>query len=386
MSLGGYKFAGRFCQKGSLTDQQWALLMHKTKVAAFMAANTLSGAGWDYDMTGSPDGNYHCLDSVGNNYVTVFKRTNGENDYTWFAIYTLTYFTGNGASADAVKIRLISYYVGTTNYYAGYHACSFYRIGISAIHYDDNLTSFAYSTTGLVPAGNLGTSASNIGSSYYPTKDYTFISSSTVAFGFSVKEDNIFLFQGSGSSFYSSSSISCSLASGRAFSSFVNTDDTNGLLAYNIQYLANNSNSHENAGRYTGDLLSPFFFTFSKTNTQFFSLYNAVPMALYGSNVQEYPFQSLQVYSATDYGWTAFGKGTVKIDLLSTNMNPTSINPYTVVANGNYLSVLTGSYPLQKLNASSSYYTSAYYTLYVGWDPSNPDITQASAWTEYTDA
>ena len=30
MSLGGYKFAGRYCEKGSLTDAQWALRMHKT--------------------------------------------------------------------------------------------------------------------------------------------------------------------------------------------------------------------------------------------------------------------------------------------------------------------------------------------------------------------
>ena len=52
MSLGGYKFAGRYCEKGSLTDQQWALLMHKTRLAAFMAANTLSGAGWHFCKNG----------------------------------------------------------------------------------------------------------------------------------------------------------------------------------------------------------------------------------------------------------------------------------------------------------------------------------------------
>ena len=42
MSLGGYKFTGKYCNRGSLTDTQWVLLMHKTKVAAFMGANTLS--------------------------------------------------------------------------------------------------------------------------------------------------------------------------------------------------------------------------------------------------------------------------------------------------------------------------------------------------------
>lgn len=383
MSLGGYKFAGKYCEKGSLTDVQWALRMHKTKVAAFMAANTLSGAGWDYDMTGSPDGVYHCLDAVGNNYVTVFKRTNGENDYTWFALYTLTMFTNGGSSTNAVNVSLIRNYVGNTYHYAGYYACSFYRIGINAIHYDDVLTVSVNNTTGLVPSGNLGTSSSNIGTSYYPAAANTFISSSTVAFGFAVKEDSILLFQGSGSSFYSSTRISCSLASGRAFSSFVNAGDTNGLLAYNMQWEENNSSGYENANRYILDLLSPFFLTFSKTGQQLVSLYYAVPMARYESNTQEYPFQSLQVYRSAGFGWNSLGKGSVKIDLLSTNVNATSISPYTVVANGNYLSVLRGSYALQKLNSSMSYYESQYYTLYVGWDPSNPDITQASAWQLY---
>lgn len=397
MSLGGYKFAGRFCQKGSLTDQQWALLMHKTKVAAFMAANSLSGAGWDYDMTGSPDGNYHCLDAVGNNYVTVFKRTNGEDDYTWFALYTLTMFTWSGTSANAVKLYLTAISVDGTNQYPGYYACNFYRIGTTQISYSDSLAASPnelINSTLCVPVGNPGGSTSDISSNYYPSSSSSTVGMSQVYYGFSLKNDDIVLFQGGSAT---STSLCCSVASGHAFSSFVNPDDGNGTFAYNTQYLGYvNTSNNESSNRDvdSNNMNSRLCYAFNGySGISNNATLGAIPLSYYRSAVQEYPFQSLSVYNVYNSSTKIYGKGTLKSELLSISFQAaTNLVPsiYSSVANGNFLcvnSITSTGFNTYAINGNPTNYALATYpALYVGWDASNPDITQASAWTEYTDA
>lgn len=395
MSLGGYKFAGRYCQKGSLTDAQWALKMHKTKVAAFMAANTLSGAGWDYDMTGSPDGNYHCLDSVGNNYVTVFKRTNGENDYTWFALYTLTKFTWSGTDSGAVKIWIIGNY---TNMYIGYYATSFYRIGTVQISYSDDLSqnpSGSQSRTGLLPMGNPGTSTSDISSSYYPPLNTSLKDVALASFGYAIKGDSIIMLQGQGIAFLPSY-LKCSVASGHGFSTFTNPNDEYGVFAYNTQNEQPDANNYENAGRdvTTTNLSSPLCAAEDGSSRQVLHHANlgVLPLATYGTTVQEYPFQALTVFNILNSTTKTQGKGTVSVDLLSMNFPGTNqgLEPdiYGTYANGKYLCVrkTTGTNYFQIAPLNFPTQTQRWnMALYVGWDPSNPDITQASSWTEYTE-
>lgn len=394
MSLGGYKFAGKYCEKGSLTDQQWALRMHKTKVAAFMAANTLSGAGWNYDMTGSPDGNYHCLDAVGNNYVTVFKRTNGTDDYTWFAIYTLTMFTWSGTSANAVQLYLNVISVDGTNQYPGYYACNFYRIGTAQISYSDSLAngpSQLINSTLCVPMGNPGSSTSDIGGSFYPINSSCTLGMSQVYYGFALKNDDIIMFQGGSAT---SASLCCSAASGHAFSSFVNPDDENGIFAYNTQYLYNNGTyDHESSNRYIGadNMNSRLCYAFNGyAGVSVAAKLGAIPLAYYGSAVSDYPFQSLSVYDVYNSSTKVVGKGTLKSELISISFQgATNLVPpiYSSVANGNLLCVnnitVTG-FTTYALNGNPGNYALVTYpALYVGWDPSNPEITQASAWSLY---
>lgn len=396
MSLGGYKFAGRYCQKGSLTDAQWALKMHKTKVAAFMAANALSGAGWDYDMAGSPDGNYHCLDSVGNNYVTVFKRTNGENDYTWFALYTLTKFTWSGTDTGAVKMYLISVSVDGTNIFPGYYACNFYRIGTDQISYSDSLAtspSELINSTLCIPVGNPGGSTQDISSSYYPPDNTSAREMGSVLFGFALKNDDVIMFQGGSAS---SSSLCCSVASGHAFSSFVNPDDGKGLFAYNTQYLrSNDTDNYESSNRdfVTDSMNSRLCCAFNGySGISNNATLGAVPLAYYSSAVTNYPFQSLSVYRVYNSSTNSYGKGTLKLELLSISFQGSALlvpSIYSKVANGRLLcanNMTSAGFTTYALNGNpSNYGLSLYPALYVGWDPSNPDITQSSSWTEYTD-
>ena len=381
MSLGGYKFAGRYCEKGSLTDQQWAKRMHETKVAAFMAANSMANAGWQYDMTGSPDGNIHCLDTVGNNYVTVFKRTNGTNDYTWFALYTLTYFTVNGTNAGSVQIEPVNNKLTSTNAYIGAHACNFFRIGIGAITYNDDLKTVQTDTTGLLVPGNTATTSSNMSgsSSYYPTSGNTSMGASTVYFGFAIKADNIVVFQAC----ETLSNLAVSIASGHAFSSLTNSNDTKGLLAYNLQQ---QSTSVEYTSRTISGLDSRLCACLNYTGSV---LYRSCVMLgiklafLYGSE-PKFAFESVAITGIENDYWYVKGKGIINIDFLATAIINASYDIFRTLANGNYLLVLkkTGASRTAD-NGETMITTSNGVFLFVGWDASNPDITQASSWILY---
>lgn len=388
MSLGGYKFAGRFCQKGSLTDQQWALLMHKTKVAAFMAANALANAGWDYDMAGSPDGNYHCLDSVGNNYVTVFKRQNGENEYVWFAIYTLGLIS-NAVASGYATISLYVNGLGTVNnYYLGASSSNFIRIGKEAISYSDSLTNVPDKTTLLFPVGNIAYSG-NISTSN------NLIGQSSAYYGYAVKGSDIIIFSGK-----NISSLCVSVVSLNAFSNLVNDNDDMDCCILNLQGLDSTvSSCYESASR-TYQQYSIGGICIIPNNSAFSIGYLFVsPVSTYSGVVSKYPFQSVNAVSGSSNSSGVFGKGTLKLEMLSYNANLSIAQTnFTTLANGNYLVACSDSVqwsgnnvtfrPLNstKFSYSQNAFNCGYPALYVGWDPSNPDITQASAWTVYTDA
>lgn len=401
MSLGGYKFAGRFCQKGSLTDQQWALLMHKTKVAAFMAANTLSGAGWDYDMAGSPDGNYHCLDSVGNNYVTVFKRMNGENDYTWFAIYTMTYATKTGTQTGTAKRSLFGgkFISGDSRvFYVGVFASAFFRIGNSQISYNDSLLDLTITNNGstpLMPMANSATAVESYGvyqdAGAYGN-DLTLFVKSMNYYGFALKDSDIIMFSGfDASGSFDPSSVCCSIASGNAFSTFIYNNDSKGVFAANLQSAGSGGAWDEQSIRPTSSTTA-FPITacqYDNGNTAIPAYLDCVELSSWSGMVDVYPFQAISAF--TDIS----GKGTIKINFLAVNMPKTStlVNPtYSSAANGNYLTAISSSSTVAAksingaINPAGSGGEACYRVIYVGWDPSNPDITQASSWTEYTDA
>lgn len=395
MSLGGYKFAGRYCEKGSLTDVQWALRMHKTKVAAFMAANALANAGWDYDMAGSPDGNYHCLDSVGYNYVTCFKRFVDENTTHYFSIFTLTRYGGTSVTtagyvatnrfargAQGNNDTSTTYYLGAS--YASY----FVRYGVVPFSYSTAATQLDNGQSYLLPAGNPGYRSSWSGSS---TNDSTrtLLAVSTNYYGFAIKGSSIITFTGP-----SVSGVAVSLLSIDAFSSkFV--DGNNALsdtLMINIQGIASSKFEKDDAYYVASSSIVVASCPNGTQNaTDSFSIIDCDPLAFYvATNIQAYPFQSVSVKTwRTDETSKTIARGTVNVDLLAINYPESLLTKFTTAANGKYL-VLNGvdspTNPPQKLFGQVSYPRDHnYYTIgvYCGWDPSNPDITQASAWQLY---
>lgn len=392
MSIGGYKFEGRYCSKSGQTDQEWALLMHKTKVAAFMAANARADAGWAYHMDGSPDGVYHCLDSVGNNYCTCFYN---ESAGTYLGLYTLTYFTGSGTDSGSVKVALdYGILVSSSTYYVGYNAGQFVRVGITEIKYDDALDYVHLGVSRIIPVGNTGASTSNIGSGY-SDKTNTNFRYSAPCFGFAIKGDNVIAFIGSHGG---SSTLACSAISGNAFSSFARTGDIGRAFIWNFQLINTSTSSNdEDASRSAGtsSLISSCALALD-IEGKWFDLpirIAAVPMAQYYGSVEKYPFQSLMAYKASDSVGHIYGKGVIKIDLVSMQwVTQSGLLPslYRTFANGNYLCVrgaTSSEISFSSLNVNATSSDNSYYVaLYCGWDPSNPDITQSSAWTEYTES
>lgn len=390
MSLGGYMFEGRFCQKGSLTDVQWYHLLHATRVAAFMAANTRANAGWEYDMTGSSDGNIHCLDAVGNNYVTCFKNT---AKGTYFALYTLCKATGTGTDSGSVQVTFTNDYIVNTaqRYYLGENCSCFYTISKSHIAYDAKPGNVG---CGLIPTGNTGVQEGAMFSNYTNTSyTYAGISSSFVKFGFAIKGDDIIAIQSYGTS---SSNICLSIISGAGFSSFVNANDTRGIFCLNTQATAANASfCYENLPKYASQ--NNLFMSVCVTQQYDGTIYNIsklgfTPLTRYIGNMQEYPFESLYLYDVANSQTNVSGKGTLKIDLISVNFpganNNIVPNVYSTVAGGNYLTfrTLSGSnyYTFVQVNGTSNITSNV--AIYCGWDASNPDITQESAWTEYTES
>ena len=380
MSLGGYKFAGHRCNKDSLTDLQWILRMHKTKVTAFLEASDLASAGWEYDMTGSPDGNYHCLDSVGNNYVTCFKNT-AKGSY--FAIYTLTKYTCNeNPTSDAVYAPLFYGRMTGNYYYFGAKSNSYYCAqSSSSIPY-----SSVPSNPVVMPVTFCYGISSYSRSSYYGYSD-TLFSATTNYYGFAIKGDDIIILAGSD---ITASTLNVSLMSMSGLL-YTNEGDTYKEFSANFQL---ESSSYTEKSRNYSDHWEYGFIRDLLGNTVMPAC-AVLPMAIYKGAVQEYPFQDISVFLHNEenlYKNTQY-KGRVKIELLAVNgqFNDSSSAPVLLksVANGNFLTICNGTstrtYTTLLAGGPYNGTISSYKAVYCGWDASNPDITLEASWPVYTD-
>lgn len=406
MPLGGYKFAGRYCQKDSLTDQQWAKRMQETKVAAFMAANALANAGWEYDMDGSPDGNIHCLDTVGNNYCTCFKNTVAGG---YFAIYTLCAVMAPPASEGYVsKAHYRAYYgTGSTNFYIGATGTNFIRVGNARIAYDSDLTNIGYGTTYCFPVGNYAYGTS-VGNTSDTTINYT--GASTTYFGYAVKGGTVVIFAGTDLAAH----LCITIASCNGFSTLFNSNDRYPAVIINTQVVQGaQTTTYETSDRQTSAFsFAGMIVAFDDVGASFMDgeLYG-LPMAVYDGVVEAYPFQSLYLSYIRNGQTGCYAKGIFDVSMLSWNTQlqgasgvPDILKP---VANGNYLaqncassanewavpgtvsSAIAYGKAIRALNRwryanHFGIHSQGWPACYAGWDPSNPDITQSSAWTLYS--
>lgn len=394
MALGGYKFAGRYCQKGTLTNTEWALLMHKTKLAAFMASNSASNAGWSFDQTGgdvsfSTYGNViYSLDSVGNNYVSFF--VNGD---VYLAILTCCLW---GASADAGTGKIKGPFDLISSYSSSPFICSkgsaYHRLSKVRLT-TDNIFTNINGACGLYISGmSACVSNSNSGCDYSKSDCYPYKSSYYQ--GYAMKEKCVLSFSGTNST---SSEIHLSVVGGSTFSSFANDNDTNGILCtlpYGYYSGTGNSVGEATETNLSYDIRTADAPSLSIKDDGTISMCAvSLPLnAAYASLNQQtvYPFSSVQVYVYNNTTSGVYLKGNTKIDFLSCcYVTTNTMVRYQTVANGNYIFAfdLAGTMSISDNSHAASFYK---YTvnnlkglLFVGWDPSNPDITSSAAWELY---
>jgi len=390
MALGGYKFRGykytRPADYDSSVDAQVlaeTLKMHKCKLKAFTESCTASGAQWDFsysngDYAFGTHGNViYKLDSSGFNLVSFFRY--GTDD-AYYAIVTLS--DASNSSSYALNLANRYYwYSGTTltNDYITNDMC-----GISLVDMNMDNINVRPQSDMLALMSQCGTTSS-VSKSIPSERYYGYATKNKCVI--TITTDSIL----SGTNWFNISAIDAlSLSSPddtkNIFSYFVSaSSNSSGSVPYAIgtgliQVLNANGVPRQNKAFYNSTNTNPGLYITPPSSAVCDSPANYIPyesasIRQLNSGIANNPMNSYGILS----------KGITQIDLLSVNnvLPHTNIVPGYVYANGNYICLWKYVY-----NSSSTHMTDNNITskiVYVGWDPSNPDITQESAWTAYTE-
>jgi len=390
MALGGYKFVGykytRPADYDSSVDAQVlaeTLKMHKCKLKAFTESCAASGAQWDFsysngDYAFGTHGNViYKLDSSGFNLVSFFRY--GTDD-AYYAIVTLS--DASNSSSYALNLANRYYwYSGTTltNNYITNDMC-----GISLVDMNMDNINVRPQSDMLALMSQCG--VTNDVSKSIPSERY---------YGYATKNKCVTAITAdsiiSGTKWFNISAIDAlSLSSPddtkNIFSYFVSgSSNSSGNVPYaigtgQIQVLNANGVPRQNKAIYNSINANPGLYITPPSSAVCDSPANYIPyesasIRQLNSGIANNPMNSYGILS----------KGITQIDLLSVNnvLPHTNIVPGYAYANGNYICLWKYVY-----NSSSTHMTDNDITskiAYVGWDPSNPDITQESAWTAYTE-
>lgn len=389
MALGGYKFAGRYCNKGSLSDTEWCLLMHKTRVKAFLDANAISNAGWEVDYT---DGEIafetygNCiyrLDDLGYNFVTTFK--NGDSAFFHICTYC-KWQTGSASLAQGIiQIAPVRSYPSSAGILAESRGSSlFCRIGTQ--RKAPNSTNIL-GMTELVPTGSYGSYADN---SISPASTYTAASVSSFYYGFAIKGKHIITIYTSGGVPGVNSPVT--VFSADAFQTVYNTDETVRYGNILFSYSTGIQTYGERAGCVGEQNVQSTNFAYVDGSYNYLGA--TWMFAPYATGVAQptelYPFESVSLSNTEKPSGSSYkcaGRGVFPIDLIARmTTSGAAFSRLSTAGNGNYLTVYksSGTNYVYPIGQSAQNRFSVNENLFVGWDPSNPDVTQASAWTEYT--
>lgn len=397
MALGGYKFAGYKCTKPeNATDAQWALLIHKTRLKAFMAANALAGNIWEFDRNSGDV----AFETYGNviyyadrtdplNLVSFFKHSTEDKYYA--IVSAFNYYLSTGTYSGMVRFSwsagVKAYYTTSSDYHKLYqkqlfHVVSYDRFDENFLLYSAN--NYPARSLGLVPITNFQSNSATSSTVTISTSN-EYGAQSTLRFGCALRDKDILTVSINGTDLSNRERFKVSLVGfdsltlsspddaaniyGIVLSSdtySININDwtsTNSAFSYNQNTLKDNFGRYEQSGLWSGMSLS------------------WSGKAIFAGSPQVFPFENVTLKTLNDRVQAPFlngngisSKGTFNISLLSAN----SAAPYTLVsamqtyANGNYLLALQ-----RKSNGNNQT------NYYIGWDPSNPDITSEDAWTAY---
>jgi len=428
MAFGGYKFKGYKVVRANLatnTYANWCLLVHQARIKAFMESCALSGAQWHFSKTNGP----LAFESYGNVIYRV-ANANGEyhdylsffqygNEELYYMISTLgeyyqestagtpyirsdARYCGTGASSEAsMKLKFASFSSALSREEFN-DAGPFATWPVSALACTSQRTDYENSMSkwGSVNESNLNGAA---------------LGSSSVLVGCVTKGKDIVWFRGRMLN-------SCCIESGDAFSAFCDPDDTYGQLKLVLGFNSGEDDTSDmstspssahvlhyfNAECLTSSGTRAFTSVYYQGNT--YSNATIVPDygAFIGAGGQKVPFGSVYLSNLGkniyDYSANKINqKGLIKNELLCANAyiysafnDAPAIG--TPVLGGNLIcaaeSLYTGtsSFSIHGMDAgyktpcvgvtNASHTNTIGICCYVGWDPSNPDITNESSWPE----
>lgn len=392
MSLGGYKFSGYKCNRGSLSDTAFCLLMHKTRLKAFVEACAKTESNWHFCKTGgtySFEGNEGVIYDVNNNgynYVSFFQY--GDED-KYLAILTLPNQT-SGYFNDDAKIYDYSSRTYPCNmyYFTCFHCASLSPFDDYQFFLSGN--TYPVSALQLLPVSNLYTTSDGVADL---STEWSFYADATrghtIYFGYAVKGGKIISFSSTSDlSYRENGFINATLIGFDAMklSSQSDTynifcavlrDERTGEIGWSDIYVNNNGpNRHIITLTGSGNRFNGY----NKPSNCM--VLNDSHIAVTDGTGNDIPFSPQTLISGDMYynditsGLNSDGilsKGLIDIDYLASNIRPgDTMSDCEVVANGNYLLVSRGT----------TYLYSPQF--YVGWDASNPNIILDASWEEYT--
>lgn len=424
MAFGGYKFKGYKVVRANLatnTYANWCLLVHQARIKAFMESCALSGAQWHFSKTNgalsfesygnviyrvaNANGEYH-------DYLSFFQYGNEE---LYYMISTLGeyYWEGRG-TPGILSVSQYQEHGGSTT--AGGYKFSGYSSALSLQQFEDNGPFGTYPVHALPCTSQLCGASTN----YYTdgVKENTdgFIPSNSIwiKVGYATKGKDIITIM--------PDNRGC-VESGDAFASLCDPDDSYTLakILFGIhpnELTCYNPANTSSLDYWTNECLDTSGNRSSKntsTSTSYKNNLAVVPdvNSYFSPGGTKVPFGSMSLGTTGAYSNLValnsnniFTKGVIKPELLCCNSyysETKSQQPAigSTALGGNLIALcacqklpssgsgtvsrgrIHGGYTIPGTGFTESYALCFCFPVaYVGWDPSNPDITNESSWPE----
>lgn len=426
MAFGGYKFKGYKVVRANLTNNtyaNWCLLVHQARIKAFMESCALSGAQWHFSKTNGA----LAFENHGN---VIYRVANGNGEYhdylsffqygdeeLYYMISTLGEYYSPFNVGNTPLVLSESRYCGT-----GYSNTTNRKYKFMSISSALSLSQFSY--TGPFSGGSWPSSALSCSSQFTDYEDSdgnwgsiasdtlhgSLLADGTVRLGCVTKGKDIVWFDGK-------SNNKCCIESGGAFSNYIDPEDTYGLakiiLGVNTSEYSANLTNAKMLNYFNSECLtssgSRAYYTHSTTTGEYSNLGLVPPYDTLLSGIgQKIPFGEFTLSTLGRTGVQSLNlnhilsKGLIKGELLSGNilMSSAFSSAPTVgstALGGNLLTVCTSlsnqsgtglaihgqsTAQLRPMLSSTGTGECVGICCYVGWDPSNPDITNESSWPE----
>lgn len=393
VSLGGFKFVGYKYVKPDgfdATDETQykaeLLKMHGCKLKAFMEANTASGSSWAFSQTsgdysfGSYGNVIYSIGTLAGFNLVSFFHYGSDNAYYCIATF------GSASIVSGLALTLNNYYK--------YYYSSMYQTDLTNDMSCSGIEEITPSNVNVLPEyGRLAFFSDNSYSSS-GSGAINAISSDSVLYGYAIKGKTIIsikkqIVSGSGNFIFKIDCIDgMSLCSpSDSANIFCYICSTYSVVSSNISYFLNKGRVQilkGDGGRYesaSSDVNS------SKRQPTVYIMAPQKAVCLNGTDNTPYEgafltpgfIRTVDLINADGI----IGKGQVNIDILAVNnITPSdNIAIRTPYVNGNYLCLTVDTYSGTVGNPNSMYSR----IVYCGWDPSNPDINQDSAWPVYSE-